>query len=210
LKSLAFVFVAIVGVLFLASCSEEGTPANPSQNIALDQIVGDTPPATSGPFVIRFEGNYWLSVADEKNGTMAIIGLNVWNYCTGQPGLDVVDIMEVWEPNDQDAVNQIIHGENLHISVWPLLPLSCSVLLNAEPIATGVVDMTGTDNDYFAWLHEDPKRVNSYGMSAHGFVEASNNQSGVVSVVSRTVWQQGSDFYKDNQMVNLTLVGGPE
>ena len=208
MKSLAFVCVALLGVLCLVSCSNEGTPANPSQDIELEQVASESPPSSSGPYVIRYDDQYWFLVVDERRGTMAIVGLNVWEFCTGVGDVEVVHIMEVTERNDQEAINQILHGDNMSVAVWPILPVSCDLMFE-EPIAVGHVDLRGTDNDLFAWMHEDPKRVNSYGISAHGAVETPGGDSGLLSLHSRIVWRQNEGFKVINEKINLALTSGP-
>jgi hypothetical protein len=208
MKSLAFICVALLGVLCLVSCSNEGTPANPSQDIELEQAASESPPASSGPYVIRYDYQTWFLVYDERQGTMAIIGLDVWDVCSGVGDVEVISIMDITERNEQEAINSIFSGDNLSVSVWPILPVNCGLALE-EPLAVGHVDMRGTDNDVFAWLHEDPKRMNSFGLTAHGRVETPGGDSGLVSIISRIVWRQNEGFYLINEKINMALVAGP-
>ena len=207
MKSLAFLCVAVLGVLCLVSCNNEGTPVNPSQDIELEQVVIASPPVQSGPYVIRYEEGTWVWIWDVENSMYAIIGFDVWDYCSGELEFDIVSIQDVMERPIQNAINEILHGDHMTVSVWPVGSVDCDVLMNIEPIATGYVDITSTDNDYFAYLQADPKRMNAFGTMGHGVVETYGGGTAQLSFHWRQCWRLGEGVYQYHEQITLGTKG---
>lgn len=175
--------------------------------------VGGGPPAASGPYVIRYEGTSFLYVRDPRSGTAGLYGVDVFDFCNGEPGfLDIVPIMRVNVPEGANRVVQLIHGDDVATSVWnPALPLDPSseafctaVLAGTGLIASGTSDLTATDNDLLAYLDPDRRHANAWGFSAHGMLEAPGGETAVINAHHRCMWLgNGLDTSRCHSMINV-------
>ena len=143
------------------------------------------PPASSG-MVIRFQDTFATSVGDGRTGIFAVAGLDfdgLRQLCTpecdelgeGCPDFELIDVQDVVNPSDILLFMDNLTGEDLSASVWPILPDTfCNIINSFAPLATGTVDLQGTDNDFFAFAI-DHDRANAYGWAFRGDLTTSND-----------------------------------
>ena len=204
MKTMSVMCVALLAVCFLAGCRDDSTPVNPPQSVAFDGVEAVSgPPAQSGPYVVRFDDVYALWFIDVERNLGVIIGDDIVEFCSsGIPDFEIVSIMDVNLPNDQAAVIDIMWGQHMTASVWPFTTFNCDLFLNTPPLATGYVNFRYTDNDLYAWMHEDPKRMNSYGITANGLVKTPDFYHGALTVRARILFQAPDNYYLDNSQIH--------
>lgn len=96
------------------------------------------PPASSGPIVVRYEGNATFLIVDPSTGTGAFFGGDIVALCSGNPaGFDPVSILEIDVPTDANRIAEMVSGDEVRASLWDRVPLSCADVLAAGPVATG-------------------------------------------------------------------------
>ena len=107
----------------LIGCSSEQAPTEvaqiPAENIVKDRPVG------AGATIIRYEGGLALNFWDVRRQLQVIIGVDMPVFCGGDFVPDIVDVMEITNPVDQNIVNQLIHGSDMYCWVYPLYEFDC-------------------------------------------------------------------------------------
>ncbi len=205
-------FTTIVCMFLLAfvGCSTEQAPTEVTQ-IPTDQFDKDQPvDPGGGASVVHYDGGFWWYTVDLETNWIAMFGLDVAEAC--EFGIiDVVDFMEVTNPNDQNIVNQMIHGNDMHCAVYPFDPdfdIPCDYL-TIDPLATGFVDMNTTDNDLYAWAEESShnQRVNSYKISANGALYDQDDQRVQANILEKFVWTGWPDGEIINSVTFIKLAG---
>lgn len=186
-KALALSLVCIIAVGILG-CSETDTPTVPENDVTV--VGGDkTPPANSGPYVMRLEDYvyfYYYSVDDDV--TM-IAGQDPREFPCGGIDPELIPILEIQNPQEQYVVNQIIHSNDIPVYIWTGELTWCYELFDADPIYTGTVNFTATDNDLYAYVEgNDSPRVNAYGWALQGTLDAAGGGNVHVNGVWRAVW----------------------
>jgi len=178
---------ALLAIAFLG-CSDEEPVTRPTISQELDK----DPPAQSGPRVARFEDyTYWF-FSDLESELTIVVGLEVLPFCEdGIFNVDVIEMQEVTNPQTQDLVNTLVHGDDLVVTVWPLVEGYCYEFLENDPIAWGTMDVVATDNDLYAWLN-DQNRTNTWGFAGHGSLETADGPA-EVSAHFRLVSHEGGD-----------------
>ena len=81
----------------------------------------------------------------------------------------------------------IVRGE-AYAEVWPGGPFDCSVFTTSDPIASGTVTVTRTDNDW----NLDGGRMNAYGWRANGTLYGSDGAAYRFSEVITLQWPDGA------------------
>lgn len=189
MKRTTLVVVLAALLLGICGCGDQDQPLAPAPGP--DGSADKTPPAVSGPRVVRSEVGYWTYLYDAPRDLFFIVGIDpIYALESDDWTIDVVEVQEVTNPQEQDIVNWHIHGDDLLVSVWRGNVVYWEDFFDRELIASGTCDMTATDNDYYAWLN-DSARVNSFGWEAHGVLTTPDGEAVHMNVVSRTVWPGG-------------------
>ncbi|HRX03920.1 MAG: hypothetical protein KDI12_01605 [Anaerolineae bacterium] len=156
----------------------------------------DPPPDNGGAYVIRFQDAYEtygiVCGHDVDTGLAICEGLDIVAYCAGDPyTVDVISMQEIFLP-EHDGVRRILHHMQgpVQATLFPWTtqpnPLTCDDMLNITPLATGVVNVHGTDN------------TNSFGGSAHGWLTAPDGSPVHVATGYRCV------YHPNQGVVNCT------
>lgn len=204
-------FATIVCMFLLAfvGCSTEQAPTEVTQ-IPTDHFDKDQPvDPGGGASVVRYEGGFWWYILDIDNNWIAMFGLDLAEAC--EFGIiDVVSFMEVTNPNDQNTVNQLIHGDDMHCAVYPFVPaFNLCDYLTIDPLVTGFVDMNSTDNDLYAWAAEvsHDQRVNSYKIAAQGALYDQDGQKVQANMLDKVVWTGWPEMEFINTVSFVKLAG---
>ena len=207
--------IAIIGIatlcLGLIGCSEEPTPTAVQEDPG--NVAVKAPGNGQGAVVIRYEGGLALTYVDVNRGLRVVFGLDMNEYCVGIYDFDLVNIMEITNPADQYVVNQLINGDGVRASVYPLFPFDCEIFLATEPLATGYVKLVSTDNDLYAYFEENlHPRVNSYKTTATGELYTPDGDKVMLAYVNKIVWPGYPDFDQIRELVSdvhLAFTGAP-
>ena len=204
-----FATIVCMFLLVLVGCNTEQMPTEVSQ-IPNDPFAKDQPVNPGGgASVVHYEGGFWWYILDLDRNRIAMFGLDLAEAC--EFGIiDVVDFMEVTNPNDQNTVNQLIHGTDLHCAVYPFEPaFGLCDYLTIDPMVTGFVDMNSTDNDLYAWVEENShdERVNSYKISANGALYDQDGQKVQANMLEKIVWTGWPDGEYINTVTFVKLAG---
>lgn len=160
--------VLLVAVL-VAGCSEEAvlTAASegPELSISSPSNVG-SPPASSGPYVVRSERGYAIFYVDPRTGVSAIHGVDIVEFCTSGATFDVVEFQRITLPSEVGRFIDVLRGDDLTTSVWPFPTFSCALYTTTDPLATGTVDLVLTDNDILP--NGGGGNWNAFGWQTHG------------------------------------------
>lgn len=220
MKNLNFAIITIIGLL-LMGCQGQGTNAVLSNNnlqarpgpvLAIPNSSNSSAPASSGPYVTRYQGNFYnnfLLVTDAKSGLALVIGTDPVQLCQGIVNFDLVSIMDINVPTDAQRISQLIKGTDVTTSVWnydPNVGFACSNVLSEAPVATGTSNLVSTDNDLTVFLY-DNKDHNAFGFNAHGKLTGPNGEPYAFSAFSRTVWDGiNLNSVKNTHNINLHLI----
>lgn len=174
-------FAAALLPVVLAGCSEpmHDEAAAPS----LDFTNGPTSP---GPYIIRSEGWFGYGHADYRRGVSATYGFDPVELCQGTYDPELVPIQEIGVPQDVDRFIALQRGP-VSAQVWPFTDFDCTLFLNNAPLATGLVQLVYTDNDFLAWLR-DPTNQNAWGWTAGGTLTRPDGSQAELQAVIRLVY----------------------
>lgn len=191
-----FASIVCMFLLVFVGCSTEQAPTEVTQ-IPTDHFDKDQPVNPGGgAYVVQYDGGFWWYIVDLDKNWIALFGLDLAEAC--EFGIiDVVDFLDVTNPNDQNLVNQLIHGNDMHCAVYSFEPdFGLCDYLTIDPLVTGFVDMNSTDNDLYAWVEEQGQnqRVNSYKIFAHGALYDQDGQKVQASMLEKIVWTGWPEF----------------
>ena len=207
--------IAIIGVatlcLGLVGCSEESTPTAVQETPG--NVVVKAPGDINGAQIVRYDG--WIAVTylDLKRNLRIVLGVDMDLQCVGVFAPDIVGVMEVTNPVDQDVVMQLINGDGVHAWIYPLYEWDCERFLGEGPIASGFVHVVSTDNDLWAYLDTNTNpRVNSYKTTATGELFTPDGDKVLLAFTNKVVWPGYPEFDDIRELVssiNLAFTGGP-
>lgn len=196
--------ILCMSFLLIVGC---GSDQSPTEVTAPDQpgILKDQPPMT-GATILRYDDFFAVTYVDIVNNLRVVFGVDMELFCNDIFEPDIVSIMDIVNPNDQNLVNELLRGEDLQCWVYPLTPFDCEIFLAEGPIATGYVDLVSTDNDFYAFLEErTANRVNSFGTTANGTLYTPAGQKVLFNFTYRTVWTGYPDLAFINQVSKINL-----
>lgn len=164
--------------------------------------------APDGPMaagvVDRTEAPFAWFMADTESGMQVHFGRDIVSLCQGTGGQnDLLDIKVITNP--QEALRQLrtVKGE-VKTSVWPIGPNSCARYATETPLATGMTNFRGTDNDVAPFNRPDPKNTNAWGFSANGHLTGADGGRMIFSATQRGTWD-GSDPASERVVTNIRL-----
>lgn len=163
-----------------------------------------TTPTPEFGAVERSEGPLTVLLVDAESGLQAWHGWDVVARCqTGDGNLDNLSFQIVTNP--QDALRQLrkTHGD-VQVSVWPIGANSCARYATETPLATGVVNFRGTDNDVSPFLRDNPRNTNAFGWMANGFVTGADGSRMRYQATYRGHWD-GIDPASIVETTNISL-----
>ena len=167
-------------------------------------------PGDQGAMVVRFDGYIALTWVDWESGYRLVVGLEFAEYCNDIYDFDIVPVMQVYNPVDQDIVNELINARDVYVEVYPAYVWDCERFVNEGPLATGLVKFMSTDNDLYAYLDTNLNpRVNSFGSSANGKIFTPEGDIVLLNFTTRYVWPGYPDEYSMNEIykINLAFTG---
>ena len=155
-------------------------------------ILAD-PPDTSGPNVTRFEDTLIVINIDTDAGLTAMLGFNPYEACAFIFDFDTVEIKEVDVPSADERIVSQFRGY-VRASVWPFVipddvffPAWCELVDMYPPLATGMADINGTDNDLLVFTYVN-KNENAFGWNAHGTLYDEGGQARIFHLTYRAHW----------------------
>ena len=130
------------------------------------------PPDMSGPFVARFEGTFWTFWVDARLPQFIFVGADLGEACMGPFEVSTFQSLDVFLPQQDSVIIDIFTMDDAVAAVWPIIGGAntlCDAWANAGgvPLASGTLDVTGTDNDLGA-LDGDNERENAFTIKANG------------------------------------------
>jgi len=159
-------------------------------------VVSD-PPAESGPNVTRFEDSLVVINVDTNAGLTAMLGFDPYEACQFIFDFDTVAIKQVDIPSAPERIVDQFSGY-VRASVWPFVipadvvfPAWCELIDIYPPLATGMVDINGTDNDLLVFTYVN-KNENAFGWNAHGTLY-DDNDGRVFHLTYRAHWGGDGD-----------------
>ena len=164
-------------------------------------LFAQGPPLSSGPNVIRYEDyGWWWNFADFKRGYFTVIGIDAVAFCWGEFDGAWWAFQENYPPAEEGIVHRLIKGDDVPASVWPAWIVeddfdTCAYIRENPPIAAGTVDALSNDNDVYAGAFEH-NRTNSWGLKAHGAMEAPDGEMMMFSAGYHCVWNQKTDKFE--------------
>lgn len=176
--------------------------------LPLSSPVFADPPAQSGPVVIRYEGTVFpfgippIFIPDMKSGMSITVGIDTIGFCNGVFDLDLLSVKEIAIPEDANRINQQVSG-TVRADVWPFTVFDCDLFLTVPPLASGYVDVRGTDNDLFVFLNPENNR-NAFGLTGHGKLQDMWGNTRNTSFTYRVSWD-GIDFDAGTEVVKVKL-----
>lgn len=165
---------------------------------------------------MRFEGGVAFGIPDFDEGTQAILGVNMMEFCgsppyvDGGPGVDgifnpdIVPFMEVTIPQDTDRIKQLLMGE-VQATVWGFSEFDCGRFTTELPLGEGMVRIHSNDNDLIVFLR-DNNNANSFSVKANGDMwSPATGEQLKFHLVFHIVWDgvDGNKFFK--RMVKISL-----
>jgi hypothetical protein len=186
-----------VGALVLAACTEPVTTA-PSEP------TGPADGLQAGATVDRTEAPFTWFLVDAESGMQVHFGRDIPSLCAGNGAqLDLLDIKVITNP--QEALRQLrqVKGD-VKTSVWPIGPNSCAYYNSTTPLATGVSNFRGTDNDVAPFNRPDPKNTNAFGFMANGQLTGPDGGRLIFQATYRGTWD-GSDVATTREFTNIRL-----
>jgi hypothetical protein len=183
-------------LLAAAACADPaGTaPADPAM----------TPEGPMAGAVTRTEEPFTWFMVDEASGMQVHFGRDIVSLCHGTGAqLDLLDLKVITNP--QEALRQLrqVKGD-VKTSVWPIGPNSCAYYNSTAPLATGVSNFRGTDNDVAPFNRPDPTNTNAFGFMANGQLTGADGGRMIFSATSRGTWD-GSDPASIKQHIVIRL-----
>ncbi|HEU4569170.1 MAG TPA: hypothetical protein VFS07_01220 [Gemmatimonadales bacterium] len=180
---MSFVLRAAVPLtlIALAGC------ADPAGTAPTDEAAAPGGPM-AGATVTRTEEPFTWFLVDEASGMQVHFGRDVQSLCAGTGAQnDLLDIQVITNP--VEALRQIrqVHGD-VKTSVWPIGPNSCAYYNSTTPLATGMSNFRGTDNDVAPFDRPDPKNTNAYGFMANGKLTGPDGARLIFQATFRGTW----------------------
>ncbi|NIR45726.1 MAG: hypothetical protein GWN99_15100 [Gemmatimonadetes bacterium] len=203
-------FALFLGLTVVAGCTERPAPTAVPDGIApsFDFMNG---PATPGPYLVRYEGPTvfsFLVYVDFQRRLGALHGITLAQLvelCSGNPfSVETLHLQEIDSPEDANRIIQLAQGDDIATIVWNLADFGCGALLGgAEPVATGTVDLTNTDNDLRSDLNPESVNFNAWGFSARGELDDANGSTVKFHGHSRCVWDgvEAEKFFCSDKIV---------
>ena len=209
MRILITITTVVILVLGLGACSREETPTAVAPVPATGSIDKDG--IDTGAQVVRYQDALAIIYTDDARGLQLIVGVDIEEYCTVGFFPDIVDIMEITNPVDQELVVQLIRGKGVHAAVYPLYEFDCARMLDEGPIAAGTADFLSVDNDLYAWYDtNDASRVNSATIKANGTLYTPDGQKVLLNFTWKLLWPGYPDFDQIRLLKNdilLTFTG---
>lgn len=199
-------------LLIAFGCGDEGITATSTSTADLPLLSPANGPSSPGPFIIRSESGFGCFYTDPQAGMTAVIGFDLVDLCTnGPPPIhDIVEFQSINVPADEDRFIYIAGGTDVTASVWPssigpyLLNQDCGFLGTIDPLATGTVEFTWTDNDNNP-AASDGRNANSYGLSIkHSEMNRADGSIVKFQGHFRLVWDGDSQGFVYETKINLT------
>lgn len=187
----------LLGAVLLVGCTEQNVPTASTDALPTPAFNFLNGPAAPGPIIVRFQDQFVTFYSDFDRGLTAIHGVDIVALCAGDPFFfELVDIQDVTNPTEAAAVNELFQGDDLTTSVWAftLVGFSCAPFVATIPLATGTADLTSTDNDFFAFLRDEPARANAFGFTAQGRLNLTSGGTAHFNGEFRAVFKPGESF----------------
>jgi hypothetical protein len=204
------IMLAALLVLGLVGCSSDETPTAITESPRGDAVKVDT--NFHGATLVRYEDNYAVIFVDEERELQLVIGVDIAVYCTTGFFPDIVRVMEVTNPVDQDVVSQLLMGRGLQAAVFPLYPFDCARYVGEGPIASGLADVVSTDNDLYAYFETNTNpRVNSFQTKVNGTLYTPEGTKVLLNCMWKTVWPGYPDLDQIRELrsdIFLATTGG--
>jgi hypothetical protein len=157
--------------------------------VAAVNVALADPPAQSGMIVARGQDNFIAHYSDPSRGLLVTLGGDVIEFCAhGLLTFDLIEVQNIDVPEDANRLIQIFSADEMVIDVWPFTGFDCRAILSTDPLASGTVAITGTDNDLEVYNNPDNVNWNAFGFTARGEVTTADGDSARLNTVHRCVW----------------------
>ncbi|HET7041215.1 MAG TPA: hypothetical protein VFI13_04325 [Gemmatimonadales bacterium] len=161
--------------------------ADPSATAPTESATPPAGPATASVVSTDQEIFTWFMV-DAASGMQVHFGRDIQALCSGgDPAYDLSNVKVITNP--QEALRQLrqVKGD-LKTSVWPIGPNSCAYYNSTAPLATGISNFRGTDNDVAPFNRPDPKNHDAFGFMANGRLTGADGSTMQFAATYRGVW----------------------
>jgi hypothetical protein len=166
------------------------------------------PPEMSGPFVIRFSGTFATFWVDDDLPQLMVIGADLNEFCAKKQIIrfSTFESLDVFVPQQDGTVVDVFTMDDALAGVWPIIGAPnnvCEAWANAGgvPLASGTVDVTGTDNDLFA---SDEERWNAFTIRANGVLVTPAGNLVRVTSGFQCVWDgENDETFRCNEKAKL-------
>ncbi|MCZ6756487.1 MAG: hypothetical protein O7E49_14355 [Gemmatimonadetes bacterium] len=206
-RKYTFTALAVALGLVAGACSEQPIPTatdNATTAIVPSVFNSDNAPPASGPFLVRGQTGFAVFYVDFEDGMLVVLGIDIVQFCTSGAPFDIVAFQNISVPEDANRVNQLIHGDDLTTSVWPLFGFNCGLFTSTAPLASGTSDLISTDNDIFIFNNPDSRNANAFGFRAHGQLTDPSGRRRMFSGHCNVSWD-GNDFSRFFFQDKITL-----
>lgn len=188
-----FALIVLTGLLFIGCSDRSISPVQ--SNISADNSVSlQKGSSESGAWIVRYEASEWYyAFFDQDAGLFLTLGINdISKFCNYEGGFDVDNVKEIYLPNTDPDLRRMIDHEKADYTamIWQTESLPADYrdfICNHEPMATGIVNFSARDNDYYAWL-QDNKNSDSYGFKANGTLKGQDGMIYKLNLVYQFMW----------------------
>lgn len=204
----AIFLIAFVGLVFFGCTDKVQSPTAASSN-TLQPLSKTTGP---GAWIIKSDGETVWACYDPDTQLMLIIGINdIPSYLAGTGGIDIFNQTDILLPNaDANARRDLkrLNSNSAAVLVWYTdIDNPLYLLQNVTPTASGNVNYSYNDNDYYAF-RQDNKNHDAFGWKANGTLTGSDGTIYKLNFTDKLVWD-GVDLSstKESLMIQLTPTG---
>ena len=176
--------------------------ADPAGTAPTDEFSDQSGPQAGA--VVKTEAPFTWFLLDTISGMQVHFGRDIVSFCQGTGGdPDLLDITVITNP--QEALRQLrkVRGD-VKTSVWTAGANSCARYTTETPLATGISNFRGTDNDVAPFNRPDPDNTNAFGFMANGKLTGADGGRLNFQATYRGTWD-GTDPATINQHTSIRL-----
>ena len=167
MKRVIILCAILLVALLAASCSDQKAPtALPESIPVVTSSLAKSPPASSGPIVVRFETGFAVTFFDPNRLLLALIASdNSFLGCSSPTVFEPADFQLIFSPSG--PVHQLAKAKESFTAVYDVtgLPLlDCALLTGPRKLAEGTAHHIATDNDLFF----SGTRTNTFRLKGNG------------------------------------------
>jgi hypothetical protein len=171
----------LVAAALVTGCGERNAPTAASQALpgsVVDSTSGPSQPAEPGFFLIRFQSRFGFYAIDFERQLIAFHSTDSGDQLCGEPFtvIDLANRQGLFNPADESLIMDLLLADEHYVKVYDATGLAGDIgdaivdctYLNLPLLAGGTARFQLTDNDFLAFLRDEPIRANAAGFTAEG------------------------------------------